>query len=76
MDGTRQDLMRANIGFMAMEVEQGTHRVVLTYEDPLSTAGIMITILGILVLLCCIWKENKSSVCKNSSVIVSRRDLK
>ena len=51
--------MRANIGFMAMEVEQGTHRVVLTYEDPLSTAGIMITILGILVLLYCIWKEHK-----------------
>ena len=76
VDGTRQDLMRANIGFMAMEVELGTHRVVLTYEDPLSTAGIMITILGILVLLCCIWKDNKSSVCKNSSVIVSRRDLK
>ncbi len=59
VDGTRQDLMRANIGFMAMEVEQGTHRVVLTYEDPLSTAGIMITILGILVLLYCIWKEHK-----------------
>lgn len=76
VDGTRQDFMRANIGFMAMEVEQGTHSVVLTYEDPLSTAGIMITILGILVLLCCIWKDNKSSVCKNSSVIVSRRDLK
>lgn len=76
VDGTRQDLMRANIGFMAMEVEQGTPRVVLTYEDPLSTAGIMITILGILVLLCCNWKDNKSSVCKNSSVIVSRRDLK
>lgn len=59
VDGTRQDLMRANIGFTAMEVEQGPHRVVLTYEDPLSTAGIMITILGILVLLYCIWKEHK-----------------
>ena len=23
-----------------------------------------------------LWKDNKSSVCKNSSVIVSRRDLK
>ena len=50
VDGERQDkITNANLAFMAVEVPEGSHDVVLKYHNKYLTKGIIITIVGLLL---------------------------
>lgn len=54
VDGKKADLMRANIMYMALPLEEGEHEIELHYSNPFIRGGIIISIIGILGMLICI----------------------
>ncbi|MCR4892334.1 MAG: YfhO family protein [Lachnospiraceae bacterium] len=50
VDGQTQELKRANLMYMALELGQGEHEICLTYQTPYLQMGMVLTILGILML--------------------------
>ncbi len=68
VDGKNTDLMQANTAWMAIELSAGEHEIELRYWTPGLTAGICLTVLGIIAL---VWyllrrKKEKISECKMS----------
>ncbi len=63
VDGQEVDIIKANLGFMALSVESGYHDVVLTYETPHLKTGAALSLVGIVVLVACIlfYRRKKKS---------------
>ena len=55
VDGVETELKRANTMFMALELEPGSHEIVLTYRTPGLTAGAALT-LGGCVVCAVLWR--------------------
>lgn len=51
VDGKKTELKRANTMYMALELEQGSHEIRLTYCTPYLKAGAVLTVLGLLSFL-------------------------
>lgn len=47
VDGERTDIIKANIGFMAVPVPEGTHKIELVYHSDERTIGFVMSIIGI-----------------------------
>lgn len=47
VDGRPADILRANVGFMAFEVDGGAHEIMLTYETPGLKAGALCSLAGL-----------------------------
>lgn len=47
VDGASAPLMRANAGFMAVELSAGEHEIVLEYETPWLKEGVILSLIGV-----------------------------
>ena len=54
VDGQKVDILKANLGFMALPMESGYHDVVLTYETPHLAMGALLSLIGVVALIGCI----------------------
>ena len=63
VNGKDADIVRANIGFMAVEVGEGHNDIVLTYESPYIGIGSCLSLLGVVLSLgYCFWtKKTRAS---------------
>ena len=59
VDGEKVELYLANSGFMALELEKGDHIVELKYLPPKMEIGAMMTIVGLISLVCIIVYNRK-----------------
>ena len=60
VDGEKRELMQANIGLMAVELEEGFHKIELRYWTPGLTTGIILSCIGLTALICVIiWQRKK-----------------
>jgi len=59
VDGDEVELLKANIGFMAIPVQEGQHKIILQYNTPYLREGIIISCLGIVSLLAWCWALRK-----------------
>ena len=50
VDGKKAEIVKANVGFMAVRVPEGTHTIRFNYKTPGMTAGWMITLSGFVIL--------------------------
>lgn len=51
VDGSEQELKRANIMFMGLALSKGAHEIVLRYETPYLRAGAALTLAGFIMLI-------------------------
>lgn len=51
VNGEKAEIVKANIGFMAVAVPSGVSEIVFTYETPMLDFGIMISIIALAVLI-------------------------
>lgn len=51
VDGEEVDIMKANIGFMAIPLEEGTHTVELFYETPGLKVGAICSLVSLLIII-------------------------
>lgn len=51
VDGEEIDIMKANIGFMAIPLEEGTHEIELLYETPGLKLGAMCSLVALLIVI-------------------------
>ena len=51
VDGEEAELKKANTMYMALELTEGEHEILLTYKTPYSTAGQILSVLGILIFI-------------------------
>ncbi len=49
IDGKKAEVLQADIGFLALEIPKGSHKIVWKYQTPYLKLGISFTILGILL---------------------------
>ena len=49
VDGQPTDILNANVGFMAVQLSEGTHHVELHYETPNLKTGAILSLVGIIV---------------------------
>ena len=47
VDGKEADIEEANLGFMAVRLEKGSHSVSLSYETPYLSIGGILSLVGI-----------------------------
>ena len=59
VDGKEQELKQVNMMFSGLELSAGEHTIELTYSTPYLKAGILISLLGILILCVIIWRESR-----------------
>ncbi len=59
IDGEAVPILKANIGFMAVAVDAGSHNVELTYRTPYLTEGLLITTGSLAVFLACVAVDKK-----------------
>lgn len=59
VDGTPVKILRANVAFMAIPVNSGSHTIEMTYQTPYLLTGLMITAAGIVVIFCYTMIEKK-----------------
>lgn len=59
VDGDKVEILKANIGFMAIPVQKGQHKIILQYNTPYLREGIIISCLGIVSLLAWCWVLRK-----------------
>lgn len=52
VDGQSAEIQKADVAFMAVEVPQGDHSVVLTYRTPYLAEGSIITVIALLASIC------------------------
>ncbi len=50
-NGKREELVKANVGFMAVKLTEGRHNIVLKYDAPWNKLGLCSTVLGMILLL-------------------------
>ena len=60
MDDEKRELMQANIGLMAVELEAGHHDIELKYWTPGLTAGIIMSLAGVLAVCGIVIFERKN----------------
>ncbi len=63
VDGEKQDILKANIMFMAIPVTSGSHEIVLEYHTPGLRGGIILSIMGLILLIACEmigWQRRKN----------------
>ncbi len=51
VDGKKQDILKANTAWMALDLEPGTHEITLKYRTPGLTAGMIISGISLLLLM-------------------------
>lgn len=51
VDGVEVDLLKANIGFMALDLSAGEHTIELKYETPMLKLGAIISVAGLIALI-------------------------
>ena len=51
VDGKEAPLKRANILYMALELSEGEHEILLKYHTPGLLAGLLLTLLGVILLI-------------------------
>lgn len=51
VDGVEAEILRANIAFMAVPLEQGEHEIVLKYETPGLKVGMLISVIAIIIFI-------------------------
>lgn len=51
VDGRETEVLKANLSYMAVPIEAGTHTVVFKYMTPLMDVGAVITVLTAAVIL-------------------------
>ena len=60
VDGEKAELVRANIGFMGVELPAGDHEIELKYWPPGMTVGIMSSGVGIVwAVMLVLWQRKK-----------------
>ena len=55
VDGAAAEIVPANNGFMSVLVPQGDHTITFTYKTPGLSAGFLITLICVLILLLYLW---------------------
>lgn len=60
VDGQPMQILRGNIMFMALPLVSGHHEIEFTYCTPGLKIGIWITIISIIILVLCIFRDRKS----------------
>lgn len=51
VDGTEAEIKRTNVAFMGVELEEGQHSIIFSYELPLLKFGCISSVLGIILLI-------------------------
>lgn len=51
IDGQSADILNANVGFMAVQLSEGTHHVELHYETPNLKTGAVLSLIGIIIAI-------------------------
>ena len=51
VDGEKQPLLKANYMFGALVLPEGEHHIELRYRTPWMNAGLLLTIIGVLILI-------------------------
>lgn len=46
IDGEKTEIQNANVGFMALELSQGMHEIILKYKAPGSRVGLLMSVIG------------------------------
>ena len=46
IDGEKTEIQKANVGFMALELSQGMHEIILEYKAPGSRVGLLMSVIG------------------------------
>ena len=65
VDGKEQELLKANAMYMALELQEGTHEIRLTYCTPYLKTGAVLSLLGIFTyIFLCIWKKSHKTTKK------------
>ncbi len=60
VDGIKTKIKRANTGFSAVEISEGTHKVSMSYLSPWFIPGIIVSVLGIaLFVFACVFSSGK-----------------
>ena len=54
VDGQEVDILKANLGFVALSMEPGYHDVVLIYETPYLKTGVVLSLVGVVALIGCV----------------------
>ena len=70
VDGERQKIYKADVGFLAVKVNKGEHMVVLKYDTPGFFSGCVLFIIGLILLVLIEIRTNMSI----SSLIKKRKD--
>lgn len=61
IDGKKAQIIKANIGFMGVELPEGTHKIDMVYRLPLLTEGIAISLAGIIPLIAIIVLDKRKA---------------
>jgi uncharacterized membrane protein YfhO len=61
VNGEQRELLKANHMFMALPLDEGFHSIVLTYQTPGLSSGVVVSIIGMLVFagICMFYKKRK-----------------
>ena len=59
VDGKETKLQRANTMFMALELEPGSHEIRLTYCTPYLKAGMLLSVLGLVIYVMLVFRKKK-----------------
>ena len=60
VDGKPAELLRANTAFLGLELEPGSHTIALHYQTPGLTAGVLISLAGVvLYLVIAVWNRRR-----------------
>lgn len=66
VDGEKRELMQANIGLMAVELESGYHNIELKYRLPGMTAGIIMSFIGVLAVCWIVIYNHRNKILKRA----------
>ena len=51
VDGKKSEIVKANIGFMGIELPEGEHQIQMVYHMPLLKEGLIMSIAGFILLI-------------------------
>ena len=51
VDGEPAEIVNANVGFMAVQLPEGTHSVELHYETPNLRTGAILSLVGVVIVI-------------------------
>ncbi|WP_368217140.1 YfhO family protein, partial [Blautia wexlerae] len=59
VDGKETKLQKANTMFMALELGPGSHEIRLTYCTPYLKAGMLLSVLGLVIYVMLVFRKKK-----------------